>query len=56
MFLDLVQYRFLLKAIQQLDEVDPNSSIAHLYASTSPPATIINLEDYCRLFECRSRM
>lgn len=48
--------RFLLKAVQQLDEVDPKSSIAHLYSYASPPATIVNLEDYCRLFECRSRM
>lgn len=48
--------RFLLKAVQQLDEIDSNSSIAYLYSNVSPPATIVNLEDYCRLFECRSKL
>jgi len=52
-------YRYLLKAIQQIDEnneVNIESSIAYLYSRTSPPATIVNLDDYCRLFECRSQM
>ncbi len=51
--------RYLLKAMQQLDEndeINPESSIAYLYSTTSPPATIVNLDDYCRLFECRSQM
>jgi hypothetical protein len=59
-FIDLFLWnRFLLKAIQQVDEnneINSESSIAYLYTSISPPATIVNLEDYCRLFECRSQM
>jgi len=51
--------RYLLKVIQQIDEnneINTESSIAYLYSTTLPPATIVNLDDYCRLFECRSRM
>ncbi|CAF0936129.1 unnamed protein product [Rotaria sp. Silwood1] len=51
--------RFLLKVIQQADdndEINNESSIAYLFSTTSPPATIVNLDDYCRLFECRSQI
>ncbi|UJR27411.1 hypothetical protein I4U23_008701 [Adineta vaga] len=51
--------RFLLKAMQQLDdnmEINMESSIAFLYSTKAAPATIVNLDDYCRLFECRSQM
>ncbi|CAF0812925.1 unnamed protein product [Adineta steineri] len=51
--------RYLLKVMQQLDEIsemETESSIKFLYSTTTPPATIINLDDYCRLFECRSQM
>jgi acyl-CoA oxidase len=51
--------RYLLKAVQQIDEnneFNTESSIAYLYSTISPPKTIVNLDDYCRLFECRSQM
>jgi len=51
--------RFLLKVLQQPDEndeIDPQSSISYLTTNDLAPATIVNLEDYCRLFECRSKM
>jgi hypothetical protein len=42
--------------VDENNESDTESSIAYLYSTTSVPSTIINLDDYCRLFECRSRM
>jgi hypothetical protein len=51
--------RYLLKVIQQIDEnneIDIESSVTYLNSKTLPPATIVNLDDYCRLFECRSQM
>ncbi len=51
--------RYLLKAIQLVDEnneINTESSSAYLNSTISAPATIVNLDDYCRLFECRSQM
>jgi hypothetical protein len=45
-----------MQQLDENDEINAESSIAYLYATTSPPATIVNLDDYCRLFECRSQM
>jgi hypothetical protein len=45
-----------MQQLDENDEINPESSIAYLYSTTSPPATIVNLDDYCRLFECRSQM
>lgn len=58
-FLNISSNRYLLKAMQQMDEnseIDAASSIAYLYATRTAPSTIVNLDDYCRLFECRSQM
>ena len=51
--------RYLLKVVQQADEgdeVNKESSIAYLSSTAAPPTTVINLDDYCRLFECRSQL
>ena len=51
--------RYLLKAMQQVDEnteIDIESPSAYLYSTKSAPATIVNLDDYCRLFESRSQL
>jgi hypothetical protein len=51
--------RYLLKVIQQADdsdEINKESSIAYLFSTAAPPTTVINLDDYCRLFECRSQL
>ncbi|CAM4852807.1 unnamed protein product [Rotaria socialis] len=49
--------RFLVKAIQKDDdEMNIDSSIAYLFSTKPAPAAIVDLDDYCRLFECRSQM
>ncbi|CAF0966451.1 unnamed protein product, partial [Rotaria sordida] len=51
--------RYLLKVMQQADDdndVNMESSITYLFSTISAPATIVNLDDYCRLFECRSQL
>ncbi|CAF2817046.1 unnamed protein product [Rotaria sp. Silwood2] len=51
--------RYLLKVIQLADdnnETNIESSIAYLFSIIPAPTTIVNLNDYCRLFECRSQL
>ncbi len=51
--------RYLLKAMQQVEEDNEqkiDSSVAYFNASIWSSTTIINLDDYCRLFESRSHL
>jgi hypothetical protein len=45
-----------MQQVDENNEINIESSSAYLYSKLSAPATIVNLEDYCRLFECRSQM
>jgi hypothetical protein len=51
--------RYLLKVIQQADEDNGeniDSSVGYLHLPVWSSRTIINLDDYCRLFESRSQL
>ncbi|CAF3714613.1 unnamed protein product [Rotaria sordida] len=51
--------RYLLKVMQQVEEHNGKqngSSVAYLHLPSWSSTTLINLEDYCRLFESRSQL
>ncbi len=51
--------RYLLKVMQQVEEdngKEIGSSVAYFNSQIWSSTTIINLDDYCRLFETRSQL
>lgn len=51
--------RYLLKAMQQVEEgssEEIGSSVAYLHSPLWSSKTLINPDDYCRLFENRSQL
>jgi hypothetical protein len=51
--------RYLLKVVQLFEEgtgENVGSSVAYLNSPLWSSTTIINLDDYCRLFESRSQL